>query len=551
MGKSMRERLVQKKYVILFVLIIIAQIAVMAYYENSKQFYHIDEIYSFESAHNVMLYSHDEEGFRIYNQDKWYNQWHSKEEFMEHFEVQGDQSLLNHSIKEIVTGRKSGILYECALNIMCSLLGKTEPNKWSGFILNCILFFILQVMIFKMAYYIMQTKAGAMVAVILFGFSAGAISLVLYVRFYYLCLLSAAFISYFHLRLWNCKKNWQMIIYLAGVAIAGVAVYSCQPYIMTYLGSTIIAFILMGILSKKYKLILKYVALLVAGTVCVGIVRFEIFLNVLSMANSDFGQSAIEGLLHRQWEKNYEYMKYFFLKLLSHVGAGIIGTVVILILLLTIFFSTRIKRDIKKHIEFQNAEMVGILIATAVIFFLLQCRLLEAMAYRYMSYYYPIISVLFASGIVFVLQNSALKKRYVCFFIAIIVVLQLGFGYSKQYVDEIYPEAREMKEILAGYQECDSVLFIEARHAHQYYRDGFLVPDGTDFCAVESLDALKMDYDFMDRENGRPILCWFPKFDWNNEEDDYRALDRIVNVTQYSSYFKILETYQSTVYYLY
>lgn len=108
-----------------------------------------------------------------------------------------------------------------------------------------------------------------------------------------------------------------------------------------------------------------------------------------------------------------------------------------------------------------------------------------------------------------------------------------------------------MKEILAGYQECDSVLFIEARHVHQYYRDGFLVPDGTDFCAVESLDALKMNYDFMDREDGRAILCWFPKFDWNNEEDDYRALDRIVNVTQYSSYFKILETYQSTVYYLY
>lgn len=547
----MKERLTQRKYVILFILIIIAQITVMAFYENSKQFYHIDEIYSFESAHNIMLYSFNEEGFRIFNQDNWYNQWHSKEEFMEHFEVQEIQSLLNYSPKEIVCNHKSGNIYVFGLNIISSLMGNVAPNKWSGFVLNSILFFLLQIIIYKMAYYIMQTKAGAMVAVILFGFSAGAISLVLYVRFYYLCLLSAAFISYFHLRLWNCRKSWQMIIYLAGVAIAGVAVYSCQPYIMTYLGSTIIAFILMGILSKKYKLILKYIALLVAGTVCVGIVRFEIFLNVLSMANSDFGQSAIEGLLHRPWEKNYEYMKYFFLKLLSHAGAGIIGTVVILILLLAIFFSTRIKRDIKKHIKFQNAEMIGILITTVVIFFLLQCRLLEITAYRYMSYYYPIIAVLFASGIIFILQNSALKKEYECFFIAIIVALQLGIGYSKQYVDEIYPEAKEMKETLAGYQECDSVLFIEARHAHQYYRDGFLVPDGTDFCAVESLDALKMNYDFMDREDGRAILCWFPKFDWNNEEDDYRALDRIVNVTQYSSYFKILETYQSTVYYLY
>ena len=547
----MKRKIEKYKYTIIFIFIIVVQIGVMAFYENAKEFYHIDEIYSFESAHNIMLYSYNDEGFRIFNQDRWYNQWHTKEEFMEHFEVRGEQSLLNHSIKEVITGRKSGILYECALNIMCSLLGKTAANKWSGFILNCILFFILQILIYKMAYCIMQTKAGAMVAVLLFGFSAGAISLVLYVRFYYLCLLSAAFISYFHLRLWNCRKSWQMIIYLAGVAIAGVTVYSCQPYIMTYLGSTIIAFILMGILSKKYKLILKYVALLVAGTVCVGIVRYEIFLNVLSMANSDFGQRAIEGLLHRTWEKNYEYIKYFFLKLLSHVGAGIIGTVVILILLLAIFFSTKIRPGVKKHIEFQNVEMIGILIATTVIFFLLQCRLLETMAYRYMSYYYPIISVLFASGIVFVLQNSALKKGYACFFIAIIVVLQLGIGYSKQYVDEIYPEAREMKETLAGYQDCDSVLFIEARHAHQYYRDGFLVPNGTDFCAVESLDALKMNYDFMDRENGRAILCWFPKFEWNNEEDNYRALDRIVNVTQYSSYYKILETYQSMVYYLY
>lgn len=340
-------------------------------------------------------------------------------------------------------------------------------------------------------------------------------------------------------------------MYLAGVAIAGVAVYSCQPYIMTYLGSAIIAFLLVGILRKKYKLILRYVVLLVAGIACVGIVRFEIFLNVLSMAKSDFGQRAIEGLFHRSWGKYCEYIKYFFFKLLSHVGAGIIGTLGILIVLLIIFLGTRIKWHIKRQIKFQNPEMIGMLISTAVIFFLLQCRLLEITAYRYMSYYYPIMVVLFASGIVFLLQNSTLKKGHVCFLIAIIVVLQLGIGYSKQYVDEIYPEAREMKETLAGYQECDSVLFIEARHAHQYYRDGFLVPDGTDFCAVESLDALEMNYEFMDRENRRAILCWFPKFDWNNEEDNYKALDRIVNVTQYSFYYKILETYQSTVYYLY
>ena len=60
-----------------------------------------------------------------------------------------------------------------------------------------------------------------------------------------------------------------------------------------------------------------------------------------------------------------------------------------------------------------------------------------------------------------------------------------------------------------------------------------------------------MNYDFLDREEGRPVLCWFPNFSWNKEDDNYKALDKIVNETEYSSYYKILETYQSMVYYLY
>lgn len=549
MGKNMKERLTQRKYVILFVLIIIAQITVMAFYENSKQFYHIDEIYSFESAHNIMLYSFNEDGFRIFNQDNWYNQWHSKEEFMEHFEVQDEQSLFKYSLPDFLKYKKSGNIYMYALNLVCSLQKDPIPCKWSGFVLNCILFLIAQIFVYKLVYEITKKEEESLLAILLYGFSAGAISLTIYIRFYDLCLLCAVLITYFHIKIWKCTKIWQTMLYLIGVAASVVVVCSYQPYMLSYSGCVVIAFVLISIVTKKYKIILQYIGLILTGSVLSLLVYPQIWYTILSMANSEYGKITIDNLFGKTNNEFKQFVEYYFHKVLSHTLAGGTGALIVCGVLLILFIYAAIAKKIKTVNIDNNISYKIFLLLITLMFFGLQCRILDGMTYRYMSYCYPIVCVLVAMAIYYILDICDLKKKYLWF--AIIVMTQVIMVYVKGYVDELYLQAREMKETLANYEECDSVLFIEARHAHQYYRDAFLLPEGTEFCAVESLDALEMDYTFMDRQNGKAMLCWFPNFEWNDEINDYKALDRIVNMTKYSSYYKVLETYQSTVYYLY
>lgn len=544
----MKRKIEKYKYTIIFIFIIVVQIGVMAFYENAKEFYHIDEIYSFESAHNIMLYSYNDEGFRIFNQDKWYNQWHTKEEFLEHFEVRGEQSLLNHSIKEVITGRKSGNIYMYALNIVSSFQPNAAPSKWSGFVLNCFLFVITQLFIYKLVYEMVKDKEKALLSILLYGFSAGAISLTIYIRFYNLCLLCAVLIMYFHIKIWKSDKIWKVITCLIGVAMCVLAVYSYQPYMMTYIGCTVIAFMIVSIIKRKYKVLLQYGVTILVGAGISTFIYPKIWNEVFRMASSEFGKSAITNLFGRTGEEFQSFAKYYLLKTLTHTLAGGTGTLIIcIVLIIAIFYAVGAKRITK--IRLGNGGEILLLIMTALLFFILQCRVLENKEYRYMSYYYPIICILVAIMICNILEMCQIKHLFIWF--SVIILIQSATIYCKGYVDELYLEADAMKAALEQYSECDSILFIEARHAHQYYRDAFLIPDKTEFYATEALESLDMNYEFLDRERGEAVLCWFPNFDWNDEVNDYRSLDRIVNTTDYSSYYKVLETYQSTVYYLY
>lgn len=547
----MKERLTQKKYAILFVLIIIAQIAVMTFYEKSKQFYHIDELYTFEYAHNVMPVEKNEGNFRIHKQESWYNQWHSKDEFIKHFEVQGDDSILHYSLRDFLQNKQTKNIYYIAMNIASSFQRKAEPSKWTAFYLNVVIFCISQIYIYKIAYEITLNKRKALLAVGVYGFSAGAISLTLYVRFYDLCLLSAILITYFHIKIWRSEKIWKMALNLMGVALAVLMVYANQPYVMTYTACTGLAYVLCCLIYKSKNRLLPYIGLIAGASGISYILLPEVWESVMTMADSGFGREAIANLKGRGLEEYNEYITYYFEKLLTHTLAGGKGTILIGLIFIAVVIYSLATKKIKINVEKYDNKIVLMLAFTAFLFFAFQCKLLGNMEYRYMSYYYPIICILASIGMNKIFDISCIKKTYICLILCFISIIQITVIYCKGYVDELYPGAYEMKNVLTDYSHCDSVLFIEARHPHQYYRDAFLVPDGTEFCAVESLDAMDMDYSFLNREEGEPILCWFPNFSWNNEEDNYKALDKIVNETEYSSYYKILETYQSKVYYLY
>lgn len=546
----MKKKISDYKYEFVFAVIIVVQICVMMFYESHKEFYHIDELYTFEYSHNIMPDSSVEGDYRIRKQDSWYDQWHSKEEFMEHFEVQGDDSVLQHSLIDFLQNKQSKNIYYIALNIASSLQKSPEPNKWTAFYLNVIIFCITQIFVYKIAYEIIGNKKKALLAVLLYGFSAGATSLTLYVRFYDLCLLSATLISYFHIKIWKMDKIWKQALYLLGVAMAALMVYENQPYVMTYTACAVLAYLITGLVKKQKKKIMQYVGLLSGGIAASIVVLNSVWKRLITLAGGEYGRTAIENILGRNWNDYYEYMKYYFQKLRCHTLAG--GKVSLCIAILLggiVLYSFFIRKKILK--TGYKTEYILMIFLNCILFFLIQCRLLENFEYRYMSYYYPGVCILAAVSISYVFDAIKCKEIYSYLMIGCILILQIATIYRKGYVEEIYPEAAEMRQVLEGYGDCDSILFIEARHAHQYYRDAFLIPDGTDFCAVESLQALEMNYDFLDREDGRPVLCWFPNFYWNKEDDNYKALDKIVNETEYSSYYKILETYQSMVYYLY
>lgn len=549
MTQKLKYRIKKYDIIFLFTIVVALQLLVASLYMNSKQHMYIDEFYCYAGAHNALLYRFGEPEYYLATNDEWYDSWHTKKEFMEWFEVRGEESILRHSPAELRSLIKTNNIYYIMLNIVESFQSDPAMTKWSGFVLNSIIFVLHQIVLYLIGREIFRDKKKALLPMIIYGFSAGGISLIIFIRFYLLISLACLFIAYIHVKLLEWR-NVRGIIAAYGVTAAAIQlIWVFQPYIVMYACSVVLVFAIICLFNKEYKFLLKYV-----GVGCAGLALFVLFVPnfVMKLSNyalSSYGVDAITAFFHRTWELYAIFLKYSGIKTISHVAGGVYTIAAVGIMLAAIWCIQCWKGKIKWKIpEYLNSKAC-LLICASICYYLLCNKAIHVPWYRYLSCIYPGLCVGIAILFEWVLESCRFRRRAAV--VCAAVLIGLFFGYMRGYVDDIYPEALEMRKEIAEYPGIDNLIVEtpEGLGGEQYYRDGYLTNDGTSLYLTVVEDIYDIDYKLLDELDGEGFLCWFP-IQWDDEYIQHK-MERVLFLIDYKEYEKAFTTYHSNVYYVY
>ena len=192
--------------VLLFILIIFAQIFAIVYATGKREYYHIDEYYSY----GLMGYKR---AF-IYENEDFLDNWHNKEYYKDYLVISENEkydfsSVYNNQVEDVHPP-----LYYLLLRIMCNF-NINEFSIWPGTILNIMFFIIASIFLFLIAKEIFKNPYYALLVCFISGFSLAIIETVMYVRMYELLVLNILMLVYWHIRKRDTKKlNYKDIILL-------------------------------------------------------------------------------------------------------------------------------------------------------------------------------------------------------------------------------------------------------------------------------------------------------------------------------------------------
>lgn len=196
---------------IAFGVILLLQIVCMIYFGNAKQGYFVDELWSYGLA-NSYYHPH------VYSDDALEERWVSGEYFRDYLEVLPEQRFRYGSVVYNQTQDYHPPLFYMVLHTISSLFPNTF-SKWYGIIPNIVYFAVSMYLLFALARRIFKSEWLALIPVIAYGFSAGAISNVIYIRMY--VLLTVWVLTLFNLHVkWITEdkiqsRDWLILILIA------------------------------------------------------------------------------------------------------------------------------------------------------------------------------------------------------------------------------------------------------------------------------------------------------------------------------------------------
>lgn len=239
----------KKLTVILFIVILLLQVAVRVFVGYRKEYFHMDEAYSY----GLMNYNKIE----IANNPDFYDTWHSKDYYKDYFEIGNDEI---SNFKPVYENQKNDVhppLFYLLLRI-ASLFTVGNFSKWSGLILNMIIYAFSSVFIFLIAKKLFKNNKKALLTLLFAGLCLGALDMSAYIRMYELANLFVLISTYIHMNLYE-KKELEFKD-LITVLIVTILSSLTHYYTLIYIGVLFIIFVMKYIKNKEYKNLIKYIA---------------------------------------------------------------------------------------------------------------------------------------------------------------------------------------------------------------------------------------------------------------------------------------------------
>lgn len=160
---------------IVLVIILLFQLIVRVYFGNEKTYFHMDESYSY----GLMNY----DKINITDNEAFLNNWHDQNYYIDYYAV-NDNEITNFI--PIYENQKNDVhppLYYLLLRVIASF-NINSFTKWSGLILNNLIFIISSIFIYIISKKLFKNEIYALLTVFVSGFVLATIEMSLFIRMY-------------------------------------------------------------------------------------------------------------------------------------------------------------------------------------------------------------------------------------------------------------------------------------------------------------------------------------------------------------------------------
>ena len=239
--------------------LLVAQLAVMALWAAQRSNYYIDELFSFGYAYS---YTFDKKDIGYIDESEaWqYERWIDNATLKRQMVVTQAESLIGlpplEGLRRLLTRRN----YFGLLNLVMYAFSPGRLNAAPGIVLNAVMFILVQLVLFRIVRELTGSFATSALAILMYGFSAIAVSMVLYVRFYTLVTLLLLLALRLHQIMWREERLPRCaLMTLLSMALILLALKDSELVIIV--GCALVAAYATGtLLSRQYRKAGLYIA---------------------------------------------------------------------------------------------------------------------------------------------------------------------------------------------------------------------------------------------------------------------------------------------------
>lgn len=513
-----------------FLIIILLQIMTVCYWAEKKSGFHIDELFSigYAQAYN---YHPGDAVYITFTNDWQYETWIDNSKLTEQLYLSEEESLLKTGLTGIVKkflNVKHN--YFVLLNLSMSLFSDGRPDIRPALILNLFFFVLSQLLIYRITSEITENSFLALMAILMYGFSLGAVGNLIFIRFYTYTILQFLAAVRLHQIMWrsgsllkyecltvlcislllNAMRNSELIFILsAGLAVSfliGLCIKRQYVKIGAYLVTVIPAGLYYIIKETNYLEVIFHP---------------ERYLKTAG-AERNVAKGLLEITVPDLMQRTRQQIRFICYQIFGsrYVFFGFI-------LLLMILAGIRIFRQEKDPCE--KTEKTGfswILFSTTVIY-LISAILGNLFIIRYVSFLFPIITILLWSLINYFSQKRNFQKACLLISSAMAVTgILIGETVNSNKLEYLYPNDRDLPRMVKETGIKNVVIIYEptwGRYIQSSYDCIYLMPDDASVYIVS-----RAHHQIDTSETPDEMLIWVhrnpgPKYDIDMVTDELTA----------------------------
>lgn len=226
----------------ILILILALQVVARVYFGCKKQYFHMDEMYSY----GLMNYHN----LNITDNHDFLNQWHTKEYYQDYLTVNSDEVW---DLTPVYENQKNDVhppVYYLLLRI-ASTFTINNFSKWTGITLNILLFIFSSILVYLISNRLFHSKVIALIICAFNGFTFMALESTLYIRMYELANLNILLLTYTQLLILDKKqlKFVNCIPIIIALLLGGLTHY----YFFIYAAATYIMYVVKCMKEKSYR----------------------------------------------------------------------------------------------------------------------------------------------------------------------------------------------------------------------------------------------------------------------------------------------------------